>query len=105
MQHVMLRISEKATRTMTKGRPYANTRLVTFLEKRILELRPKKNQGEIATEAGFIHTNMLAMIKNGSSKLPLDRVPALARALDTDPRHLFKLALEQSGGATSARAI
>ena len=90
---------------MTKGRPYANTRLTKFLEKRILELRPKKTQQDIAAEAGFIHTNMLAMIKNGSSKLPLDRVPALAKALESDPRHLFKLALEQTGGATSARAI
>ncbi len=76
-----------------------------FLEKRILELRPGKTQIEIATEAGFINPNMLARLKNGSAKLPLDRATGLARALDCDPRLIFKLALGQLGGDTTGRAI
>ena len=67
---------------MTKGMPYAASRLTSFIRKRILELRPRKNQVEIAVEAGFVNTNMLLMIKSGKTKLPLDRVPALAKALD-----------------------
>ena len=90
---------------MTKGRPHAETRLAKFLEKRVLELRPRKSQIEIATEAGFINPNMLAMLKNGSSKLPLDRVPGLAKALGCDAAYLFKLAMEQLGGDTTVRAI
>ena len=90
---------------MTKSRPYAGTRLAKFIETRVLELRPRKSQIEIATEAGFINPNMLAMIKNGSTKLPLDRVPSIAKALECDPKRLFKLALEQPGGATTATAI
>jgi hypothetical protein len=87
------------------GRPHADTRLTRFLEKRILELRPRKSQLEIATEAGFINANVLSMIKSGTSKLPLDRVPALARALGCDPKRLFIMAVEQLGGDTTDLAI
>lgn len=90
---------------MTKSFPYADTRLTRYLQKRILELRPHKNQVEIASGAGFVHANMLSMIKAGKSRLPLDRVPALARELDCDPKFLFKLALEQQGSETTVAAI
>ena len=86
-------------------RPYADTRLAHYLQKRVLELRPRKSQLEIASEAGFPNANMMALLKSGANKLPLDRVPALAKALDCDPRMLFKLAVEQLGGDTTARAI
>jgi len=89
----------------TAGKPYAETRLVRFLEKRILELRPRKTQAEIAQEAGFPQANWLAMIKTGANKLPLDRVPGLAKALECDPAALFMLAVEQMGGATTEIAI
>lgn len=61
------------------AKPYASTRLVRFLEKRILELRPRKTQLAIVNEAGFSQTNMLAMIKAGANKLPLDRVAGLLK--------------------------
>ncbi|EHK53625.1 hypothetical protein MAXJ12_29330 [Mesorhizobium alhagi CCNWXJ12-2] len=83
----------------TAGKPHADTRLVKFLEKRILELRPRMTQVEIAAEAGFPSTNMLAMVKAGTCKLPLDRVPALAKALECDPARLFMLAVEQQDSA------
>jgi hypothetical protein len=86
------------------GKPYVDTKLVRFLQKRILEFRPRKTQREIASEAGFIAVNMLAMVKAGSSRLPLDRVPALAKALDADPAYVFQLALEQHDPAL-ARVI
>ncbi len=86
-------------------KPYANTRLAAYLEKRILELRPRKSQAEIAAETGFFSPNMITMLKTGASKLPLHRVPSLAKALDCDPRMLFTLALQQLGGDTTARAV
>jgi uncharacterized protein (DUF2252 family) len=89
---------------MTPGKPFAATRLVKYLPKRILELRPK-TQAEIASEAGFVNANMVTMIKQGSSRLPLDRVVPLARALETDPAYLLLLALEQMVGSTEANAI
>lgn len=86
-------------------KPHADTRLAKYIEKRVLELRPDKSQAQIAEEAGFINPNMIAMLKNGSTKLPLDRVSSLAAALECDPKMLFNLALDQMGGATTARAI
>ncbi len=85
-------------------KPHADTRLTRYLEKRVLELRPRKSQAEIAEAAGFLNPNMIAMLKSGATKLPLDRVPSLAAALDCDPRLLFNLALDQMGGATTVRA-
>ena len=87
------------------GRPYADTRLAQYMTKRILELRPRKTQLQIATEAGFIQPNMLSMFKNGSNKVALDRVPGLAKALECDPTLLFMMALEQLGGDTTDVAI
>lgn len=87
------------------GRPYANTRLAKYLEKRILELRPKKTQLEIAIEAGFVNPNMISMIKTGKTKLPFDRVPGLASALECDPVMLFQLTVEQADGDTTELAI
>jgi hypothetical protein len=49
--------------------------------------------------------NMLSMLKSGSSKLPLDRVASLARALDCDPAYLLRLTLEQVVGDTAAHAL
>lgn len=86
-------------------KPYEDTRLAKYLEQRVLELKPKKTQADIAAEAGFVNANMITMFKTGASKVPLDRVPALAVALDCDPARLLLLALEQTEGDTAARAI
>ena len=84
---------------------HQDTRLAKFVETRLLELKHKKTQAEIATEAGFVNPNMITMIKQGATKLPIDRVPALAKALESDPALLLRLALEQSEGMTAAAAI
>lgn len=86
-------------------KPYEDTRLTKFLKQRILELRPTKTQAEVASEAGFVNANMVSLIKAGSARLPIDRVPALAKALNTDPRRLLQLALEQWVGGTVARTF
>ena len=45
------------------------------------------------------------MVKKGSTSLPIERVPALAAALECDPALLLRLALEQGKGDTAAAAI
>lgn len=80
-------------------RPFAGSRLVNFLDRHISDLKGTKSQAEIAVEAGFSSRNMLSMIKTGDARLPLDRVPALAKALNCDPAILFKLAVEQQDTA------
>lgn len=89
---------------MTK-RPHENTRLAKYVERRVLELKPVKSQLQIASEAGFQNPNMVTMIKQGSSKLAIDRVPSMAQALDCDPAYLMRLAMEQAEGDTAAQAI
>ena len=47
----------------------------------------------------------MTFLKSGRNKVPLDRVPSLAKALEVDPAYLRRLALGQSDGATAAKAI
>jgi len=89
---------------MTK-KPHEDTRLAKYVERRVLELKPTKSQSQVASEAGFPNPNMVTMIKNGTSKLALDRVPSMARALQCDPAYLMRLALEQAIGSTAAEAV
>ena len=84
--------------------PYADTQMSAFLTNRILELRPRKSQVQIASEAGFVNANVLSMLKSGKTKLPLDRVPALAAALECDPSRLFRMAVEHKDPVLTLRA-
>jgi hypothetical protein len=86
-------------------KPYEDTSLAKYIERRVLELKPRKSQLQIASEAGYPNPNMVTMIKTGASKLALDRVPSMARALDCDPAWLMRLALEQAVGDTAAQAL
>jgi len=88
-----------------KKGPHAGSRLALFLDRRIRELQALKTQAEIASAAGFVNPNMITMLKQGTSKLPLDRVPAMAAALDVDPRYLFLLALDQGGNESVRSAV
>jgi transcriptional regulator with XRE-family HTH domain len=90
---------------MNQKKPFEDTRLAQYVERRILELKPRKTQSEIAAQAGFINPNVITMIKQGKTKAALDRIPALARALECDPAYLMRLALEQAVGQTAAAAV
>ena len=85
--------------------PYENTATAKFISDRVRDLSHRKTQAEIASEAGFVNANMLTFLKNGRNKVPLDRVPSLAKALEADPAYLMRLALDQAVGVTSAQAI
>jgi transcriptional regulator with XRE-family HTH domain len=86
---------ETTTARKIKSAPHAGTPLCRFLTKQIAAISGVKSQREIAAEAGYEMPNILSMIKNGDTKLPLDKVPALAKALGVDPKHLFRLTIEQ----------
>lgn len=85
--------------------PHEDTRMAKYVERRVLELRPTKSQAKIAAQAGYVNQNMITMIKQGRSKVALDRVPALAHALEADPAFVMQLALEQAIGRTAAEAV
>jgi transcriptional regulator with XRE-family HTH domain len=77
------------------GMPFAESSVARYLDKQIEALRGVKTQREIAAEIGYEKPNMISMFKRGEVKVPLDKIPALAKSLHVDPGHLFRLALEQ----------
>lgn len=52
-------------------------------------------QREIAKKLGYEKSNIITMFKQGHSPVPINKVPALARALDIDPAWLMRLALRE----------
>lgn len=54
-----------------------------------------KTRKEIANEAGLGKPNMISMLKNGETKLPLAKLGSFAKAVNTDPAHLLKLCLRE----------
>jgi transcriptional regulator with XRE-family HTH domain len=62
-----------------------------FLADRIAAV--DKTQKQIATECGFDNPNVITMFKNGSTKLPINRINLLAKAIEVDPVHLLRLVM------------
>lgn len=54
-----------------------------------------KTQAVIAEEAGFPNSNVISILKKGVSKVPVNRVPGLARALGVDPVYLLGLVMNE----------
>ncbi len=52
-----------------------------------------KSNKQIAQEAGFKKPNFVSMLKKGHAQVPLARIPALAKALGTDPKILLDACL------------
>jgi len=57
--------------------------------------RSGKTQREIAREIGYPKPNVISMMKTGDTKLPLDKIPSFAAALDIDAAVLLRLALAE----------
>lgn len=54
-----------------------------------------KSQLEIASECGFDKPNMITMIKQGKSKLPISKIGLMAKSLGIDPTHLYMLVMSE----------
>ena len=57
-------------------------------------------QKDIAMQVGFDKPNMITMIKQGKTRLPLDKVGPMAKALETDPVRLLSMCMEEYHPAT-----
>lgn len=55
----------------------------------------KLTQREIAERVGFRHPNILSMLKTGETRVPLDRIPALAQTLGIDQAEFLLIAIEE----------
>jgi hypothetical protein len=53
-----------------------------------------KSQVEIAQHVGFDKPNVITMIKQGKTKLPMTKVTKMAEALEADPVYLLKLCMQ-----------
>lgn len=52
-------------------------------------------QREIADRVGFKNANIISMLKNGETRVPLERIPALAATLGIDEREFLMVAIEE----------
>jgi transcriptional regulator with XRE-family HTH domain len=78
------------------GMPYAETLLAKYISEQIdIQAGRGKNQRQIAREIGYAMPNMVSMFKRGEARVPLGKIPSLAAALNINPAHLFRLAIQQ----------
>jgi len=54
-----------------------------------------KSQTEIAQQSGFDKPNVITMIKQGKTKVPLAKIGSMAKALEVDPVFFMKLVLSE----------
>ncbi len=52
-------------------------------------------QREIADRVGFKNANIISMLKNAETRVPLERIPALANTLGMDEREFLMVAIEE----------
>jgi hypothetical protein len=55
----------------------------------------EKTQRQIAYEIGYDRPNIITMFKQGTTRLPVDKVALLAVSLNADPIELLRLWLEE----------
>jgi hypothetical protein len=79
----------------TPPRPYAYSLFAKFLHKRLEQLKNSRTEQEIA-DASLLHdVKYLTMLRRGEERLPFDYIPWLARAIDADSLHIFRLVVDQ----------
>lgn len=54
-----------------------------------------KAQTQIAEEVGFDKPNVITMIKQGKTKVPLSKIGSMAKALEVDPVFFFRLVMAE----------
>jgi len=77
---------------MNKSIP-ARITVADFIADRLAE--SDKTQREIAEECGFLTPNIITMFKKGDTKVPINRIGSLAKALEVDPAYLLRLVMSE----------
>lgn len=71
-------------------------RLNVYIAKQVEILKLEgRNANEIASDIGFDRPQYFYMLMKGAMPVPTARIPAIARALRVDPKHLFRLKMEE----------
>lgn len=79
----------------TKQHDYTNTKMAQYLARQIESLSGIKSQREIAHDLNYTRPNIISMFKTGEAKVPLEKIPQLAKSLGVDLSLLMRLGLEQ----------
>ena len=69
--------------------------LAHYISIRLNSLEGIKTQREVARDLGYDKPNIISMFKHGEAKVPLGKIPALAESINGDPRHMWRLAMQQ----------
>lgn len=97
-------VAKKAKRVSDAA--YADTPFVRYLA---TQFDAVSNMGtrkiDIARQLGYATPNIISMFKYGHMKVPLTKIPALAKALNVDPAFLFRLGMQQYWDADDAETI
>lgn len=54
-----------------------------------------KSQIQIAKEVGFEKPNVITMIKQGKTKVPVSKIGSMAKALEVDPIFFLKICMQE----------
>ena len=61
-----------------------------------------KAQKDVAQEMGYENPNIITMLKQGLTKVPLNKIGGLAKALAVDPVFLFRMVMREYAPETLA---
>lgn len=86
--------AEKGVKKQKVTRPSVTT-VANYIGAQLAHLPPGVTQKDVAESIGYDKPNILVMIKRGNTKLPINKVPALAKAIGVDPMHLMRLVLNE----------
>jgi transcriptional regulator with XRE-family HTH domain len=75
--------------------PYAHTKITKFLARHLETIQSEKTQRQIAQELGYKLPNIISMWKRGEARVPLDKIPDLAKVIHVDPLYLMRLGIDQ----------
>lgn len=54
-----------------------------------------RTQRAIAAEVGYPKPNVISMMRQGQTKIPIGKIPLFAKALGVDPAHMLRIALAE----------
>lgn len=69
--------------------------IADFIRRRIEELGGEPSHAEIAKHLGYPSEHIVGMFLSAEVKVPLQKIPTLAKVLRSDPSHLMTLGLAQ----------
>jgi hypothetical protein len=75
--------------------PFANSSLAKYLSRTLDAIKDIKTEQQIADEIHYHEATYISMFRRGEVRVPFEIISALAFAINANPAHLLRLALEQ----------